>query len=56
MDVEDLFMEGSPMENRLKELELSDLLTEEAIDITIDGLEYYIRKSEVEKLNLISNA
>lgn len=56
VDVEDLFMEGSPMENRLKELELSDLLAEEAIDITIDGLEYHIRKSDVERLNLISNA
>lgn len=55
-DVEELFTEGSPMGNRLKETELSDMLTEEAIDITIDGLEYYIRKSEVEKLNLISNA
>lgn len=55
-DVEEIFMEGSPMGNRLKETELSDMLTEEAIAITIDGLEYYIRKSEVEKLNLISNA
>lgn len=55
MDVEELFMEGSPLENRLKESELSDLLTEEAIAITIDGLEYYIRKSDVDKLNPITN-
>lgn len=55
-DVAEIFMEGSPMGNRLKESELSDMLTEEAVAITIGGSGSYIRKSDVEKLNLISNA
>ena len=54
-DIEDLFVEGSPIYNRLKDSELEDTLIEEAVDITVGGLEYYNRKSEVEGLNLITN-
>lgn len=54
-DIEDLFVEGSPIYNRLRDSELENALIEEVVDITIGGMEYYIRKSEVNGLNLITN-
>lgn len=54
-DVEDVFMGESAIYNRLRVLELVEAFTEEVVTITIEGVESYVRKSEVEKLNLITS-